>query len=418
MWIKHLKIDNFRCVAHYEGDLAQYANVIVGVNGAGKTTLLHAMGILLSWFVARLRSANGKGVALTDNDITDGETHCCLEAEMDDGTIWRLAKARTYAKDDLFARTELKALSVYAGQTKERGERECHIPVVASYDVLRAVDCIPARVRKRHALGMYDIYDDRNAGIASLNSFFVWFREREDDENATLRRTGILTEDPQLKAVRRAVSQCVEGFNDLRAHGERHRGFVITKHGTVCRVDDLSDGEKSYLALVGDIARKLAMANPKADDPLAGSGVVLIDEVDLHLHPEWQRDIVARLRGVFPNVQFVLSTHSPYVLSSVLTQTGENRVFVARRGQVSPAEANLYGSEVSQILAEAFDMTSLRAPEAQRHIDAIWQRIGDPQANPDEYEEDIEWLRLNLSPNDIVFTQIAVQSQLNAARTR
>jgi predicted ATP-binding protein involved in virulence len=78
--------------------------------------------------------------------------------------------------------------------------------------------------------------------------------------------------------------------------------------------NQLSQGEKS-LILVGDIARRLAMMNPKLDNPLLGKGIILIDEIDMHLHPQWQRSIIQRLQTTFPNCQFILTTHSPLVIS-------------------------------------------------------------------------------------------------------
>lgn len=76
----------------------------------------------------------------------------------------------------------------------------------------------------------------------------------------------------------------------------------------------LSDGEKCTLALFGDIARRLAIANPSLDDPLQGDGVVLIDELELHMHTSWQRKVISMLKKTFPNIQFIITTHSPQIL--------------------------------------------------------------------------------------------------------
>jgi len=93
--------------------------------------------------------------------------------------------------------------------------------------------------------------------------------------------------------------------------------MLVEKNGETIRLNQLSDGEKTMIAMIGDIARRLSMANPQMENPLEGDGVVLIDEIDLHLHPLWQRVIVSRLTEVFPNCQFIVSTHSPQVLSHV-----------------------------------------------------------------------------------------------------
>jgi predicted ATP-binding protein involved in virulence len=92
---------------------------------------------------------------------------------------------------------------------------------------------------------------------------------------------------------------------------------VIKKDGKELLVGHLSDGEKCMLAMIGDLARRLAIANPTMDEPLKGEGIVLIDEIELHLHPTWQKMILSKLCKVFPNCQFIVSTHSPVVLSEL-----------------------------------------------------------------------------------------------------
>ena len=95
----------------------------------------------------------------------------------------------------------------------------------------------------------------------------------------------------------------------------------------------LSDGEKCTLALFGDIARRLAIANPSLDDPLQGDGVVLIDELELHMHTSWQRKVISMLKKTFPNIQFIITTHSPQILGEVdhdlmfMLYPGTDRIF-------------------------------------------------------------------------------------------
>ncbi len=93
--------------------------------------------------------------------------------------------------------------------------------------------------------------------------------------------------------------------------------MLVEKSGQTFSMDQLSDGEKCLLAMVGDLARRLAIANPALEQPHEGEAVVLIDEIDLHLHASWQRTIVRNLRKAFPKCQFVLTTHSPQVVSEV-----------------------------------------------------------------------------------------------------
>lgn len=91
----------------------------------------------------------------------------------------------------------------------------------------------------------------------------------------------------------------------------------MSKGSARLSISQLSDGERSFLAILGDMVRRLALANPDLDDPLQGYGIVLIDELELHLHPTWQRRIVANLRDTFPNIQFIGTTHSPFVIQAL-----------------------------------------------------------------------------------------------------
>ena len=91
----------------------------------------------------------------------------------------------------------------------------------------------------------------------------------------------------------------------------------IIKSGVKLSAAQLSQGEKSLMALVGDLARRLTLLNPSRDNPLDGNGIVLIDEIDLHLHPSWQQTVIQKLTTTFANIQFILTTHSPQVLSTV-----------------------------------------------------------------------------------------------------
>ena len=128
-------------------------------------------------------------------------------------------------------------------------------------------------------------------------------------------------------------------LDNLRVRRKPRLYMAVDKNGETLNVAQLSQGEKSLMALVGDIARRLAMLNPALENPLAGDGIVLIDEVDLHLHPSWQRRLCERLTETFPNCQFVLTTHSPLVISdckNVLIYTlanGELRQLPSQYGQ-------------------------------------------------------------------------------------
>lgn len=121
----------------------------------------------------------------------------------------------------------------------------------------------------------------------------------------------------ELEIVTKTIEKFIPEYSNLRVTRIPSPHMLVEKNGETIRLDQLSDGEKNMIAMIGDIARRLSMANPGMENPLEGDGIILIDEIDLHLHPLWQRVIVSKLTEVFPNCQFIVSTHSPQVLSHV-----------------------------------------------------------------------------------------------------
>lgn len=128
--------------------------------------------------------------------------------------------------------------------------------------------------------------------------------------------------------------------------------MVVMKQGEELRIDQLSDGEKCLMAMVGDLARRLAIANPERADPLVGEGVVLVDEIDLHLHPAWQRMVPHRLTEVFPGCQFILSTHSPQVIGEVAPEAIRRLHSAKERGIGVTVPNQTFGLTSKDILDE------------------------------------------------------------------
>ena len=190
-------------------------------------------------------------------------------------------------------------------------------PLVVQYSVSRAVLDIPMRVRDTHAFRPEAALEGAlSAEGKTFRHLFEWLREREDIENEAVRYFKQHREDRQLGTVRRAIASALPGFSNLRVRRSPLR-MTVQKGPLELRVDQLSDGEKCFLALIGDLARRLATANPWHEDALKASAIVLIDEIELHMHPTWQRDVVAILRTTFPGCQFIVTTHSPQVLAEV-----------------------------------------------------------------------------------------------------
>jgi len=150
----------------------------------------------------------------------------------------------------------------------------------------------------------------------------------------------------------------------------------------------LSEGYRSILAFGGDLLWRLITTYPESQDPLIEQGVVLIDELDIHLHPRWQREIAGWLRDQFPNVQFFIATHSPYIAADA----GEDALtlrFISENGKSSakPIE-DIYAMDVERALTgDAFNVESPYSPDTQSKIDRYDSLLRKTEANRTEQED-------------------------------
>lgn len=386
MHIHKLKLERFRGAQCLPLELHEKLNVFVGMNGAGKSSILDASAILLSWLVNRIKHSGASGRPITETDIKNGESSASLDITLDDNGSyfsWNIAKVRKgHSKKDI-ASVLIPATESARRMQSEISERhgQVNLPLFAFYPVNRAVLDIPLRIREKHSFDLISAYDESLTSGANFRTFFEWFREREDLENEARRdqqtritdKTGSILPDPQLEAVRDALAQFMPDFKNLTVRRNPLR-MEVEKYGERLIVNQLSDGEKCLMALVGDIARRMAMANPVRGNPLEGEGIILIDEIDLHLHPMWQRMIIPKLTAVFPNCQFLISTHSPHVITHVqpenlflLSMTSEG-LQVAR-----PSES--YGKTVERVLEDLMGLDTTRPEIVKELLRRIYELI-------------------------------------------
>lgn len=361
MRIKKFTFKDFRGIREMHLDLQESSpTVLIGPNGAGKSSVLECLAILLSRLIGRIRSTSGTGRFFSPYDITNGRNETANEITVSIGGreySWRVVKTRAGRKRQTI--TNLEGLKKVVAEINEKltEDPKADVPIAVYYPVTRAVLDIPLRIRQKPEFDQLVAYDNAlTSGRQDFRIFFAWFRNQEDIENQEIRkRRNYDYRDPQLEAVRQSVYKMLPGFSNLRVQRSPLR-MVVTKKvedgpEQDIFVNQLSDGEKCLLALVGDLARRLAIANPSRSDPLQGSGVALIDEVDLHLHPAWQRMVVQRLRQAFPNCQFVFTTHSPQVLSEV--KSGNVYLLDFSDGEISAMRLiDSYGRDTNRILEE------------------------------------------------------------------
>jgi predicted ATP-binding protein involved in virulence len=390
MHIHNLTLQRFRGAQDLPLDLDDKLNVFVGMNGAGKSSILDASAIMLSWLANRIKHAGASGRPIAETDIKNGESSANLTIQLcEEGSYfgWNLAKVRKgYSKKDLASvliSASEAAKRVQTGITEHGGN--VNIPLFAYYPVNRAVLDIPLRIREKHQFDLMSAYEESLTSGANFRTFFEWFREREDLENENRKYKDDLLKpddfqfpDPQLTAVRRALESFMPDFTRLTVRRNPLRMEVL-KNGQRLTVNQLSDGEKCLMAMVGDLARRIAIANPQRKDPLLGDGIVMIDEIDLHLHPKWQRLVVPRLTEVFPNCQFLISTHSPHVITHVqpeslflLNMTDDGKLEAIR-----PVES--YGKTVDRVLEDLMGLQTTRPNRVESDIRAIYEQISEGQ---------------------------------------
>ncbi len=411
MKLAKIDITYFRCFESLRIRLQPDLNVIVGANGAGKSSILDAIAIALFELV----SANGgggkgqrqrQGAALLPTDIH-------IDAAAPYGVAWDEQKdsyesfvgrnpfvqIRTMASDyyyiddnslssvleeeavlewtehitykppatfsyDTASSTRVSELHRYVQhlweEIRKSPQASIPLPVVAYYRANRRMGTMPE-------LGdIFKLNFSRDKAFvnaldaaSNFTAMCQWFYLRE---NAELRaklspQKSDSQEFADLRAVRQALEMTVEGLERIWFDGNPPRMMVEIREGDgalhAYELAQLSDGYRNMLAIVLDFARRLAMANPSWSNPLEAPGILLIDEIELHLHPRWQQQVIPALRKAFPNTQLIVSTHSPAVLTTVKR---ENILLLGADHQIEclPADVGTYGAENSRVLVEVF----------------------------------------------------------------
>jgi predicted ATP-binding protein involved in virulence len=400
MKLSKIDITNFRCFESLTVPLQPDVNVFVGVNASGKTAILDAIAIALYDIVAANGGGGKRQRALQGANLRPSDIHMPLDAgdsvtgrrefvqiSAQAGSYYPLRNfpSQTSLGEQAFIEwtnyiryrppnnvdyetsqsTQLKNLYDYFRALWEEIGRSdpkalVPIPVVAYYRAHRRLSEMPqmgdifqARLERQdafqHAL---------NAG-ANYQAMCQWFYLRENRElrERMQIRNDRAFEFPDLRAVRQALSETLEHVERVFFDDSPPRLKVAFATSyelpQVLELEQLSDGYRNLLAVVLDFARRLAQAHPSWDNPLEAPGILLIDEIELHLHPGWQQSIIPNLRKVFPDTQLILATHSPQVLTTVRKE--HVRCLTAQHSlEPLPADIGTYGSESSFALEMVF----------------------------------------------------------------
>ena len=377
MKIRHLTIENFRAIERLNFDCSKNVNAFIGDNGAGKSTVLEAIALLYSWLNAKFTSPKGRGRIIRKDDVRIGSEYCFLSIEAEHkGKIarWSLLRGEVPA-DAPEKQTDLKQLESFVMLIREYNEDERYM--FSIFGVNRNIASVAVDKKA------YGKKEEKPTAIrysfANTNwkPFFNWYYERENEENRMKARFNMQYHDESLDTIRECLKEVFPNYKNLRIE-DRPTRFVITKDGKDINFERLSDGEKCYITLVLDIARRLSLLNDGTASILDGEQIVLIDEVDLHLHPAWQLMVVSNLEQKFPHCQFFVTSHSPLVLSGLGEQ---DTLVVLRDGGKLELSDIPYGDNGDYILKRFFGLNEVRNPKVQQEIDAIASELGKQNSN-------------------------------------
>jgi predicted ATP-binding protein involved in virulence len=379
MKINSLQIKAFRGIKQLKIAFSHRTTVFVGINGVGKTAILDCLAILLSHLTNRMTDTNERPYKKSDiyNGASDTHNKITVSINGDDAS-WatRTNQNGKQILSVLEQREQVDSIieKVYSNLSENPNSA---IPLVVYYPVNRAVFDVDISLNITEKPDFHQLTALEQAFSRTntdFQSFFEWFRNREDIENEHIRNETGYHRDRQLEAVRQAIQSLMPGYTDLRVRRLPLRMTLSKQHFSPKQeliINQLSDGEKCLLALTGDLVRRLAIANPALLNPLEGEAIVLIDEIDLHLHPQWQHAVIPMLEKTFPHCQFIVSTHSPQVISEVQRQ---NCVYFLRTtkdgGIVAERVKNAYGKD-SNFILEVFMDTDERPENIKMDIETL-----------------------------------------------
>jgi predicted ATP-binding protein involved in virulence len=390
--IAHLNLLNFRGFADLSVDFDNNLTVFIGNNGSGKTTILEAVAVCLQYVKEQVQDHAQKDI-FTDSDIRIAKGVDTFDINLS----FSEPSARLNASYIRRGRPSFNFIGISNDEpdyeieaTLKTWYRDNKSLEIIAYYPCQAITVENGQAVNFNVFNVENAYDDTLDGrfnFSMLNKWLIWQYSLRQEIGANVFFDHIVEAIIGQKGILNDADNRL--FNDLRVtYANNPEGALLfVKEAAPLLAHQLSSGEKMLFALVADIGRRLVTANPNSQDPLKeGSGLVLIDEIDLHLHPSWQQKVVLKLIELFPKVQFVITSHSPAVISSLTPQhirvlipdekTGQKRVIDAGK-----EHKHTKGLEPNRILKEIMG-TTLRDAETQEKMTTLNQLLKTDYNNP------------------------------------
>jgi len=388
MRIKNIKLVHFRQFIDLSIELPNTNFIVLlGENGVGKTSLIDAISLNLAHIVGKLCSPIDSyeiqsNLLISDINNQNSSIEIILSMEAFNRSSEISISKEIDQKGSSYNFNPADTLKDVRRKIKKN--EKCHLPLMVYYRVNRTYQIKNQEVVKPYFNKILEGY--RNSftpKISAFSNFEHWFIRQENIENqAKIVSRNLDFESPVLKMVRSGIISFLNkidtdnNYTNLRVERNSetnlvyHSKFkdgnvVLNKNDKTISIEQLSSGEKMIIYLVADIARRLIILNYESEESLLNQGVVLIDELEMHLHPSWQRNIVSALQYVFPNLLFICSSHSPQVISNLKS---ECILELEENQQIIKSNYQTLGVDANSLLETVFD-TSDRSNEIKVLID-------------------------------------------------
>lgn len=385
MRIESIKLKNFRCFENLEIAFHPQLTVIVGKNASGKSTVLEAAAIAAGSFSCFYNSSN-YGIKRTDAHLITNQLGSMIDnqqlfpvsisasAIIDEKRVtWtrQLSESRSSEKPTNGLAKELLEVTQAYRNRMAHGDTELILPMIAYYDTGRLWKQPTKKSETTATLfSRTNGYIDSLGGAVDNKLLMTWFMQM------SMKKLQNLESTPEYDAVCDAIRKCVRLLMNTKDTVDVAYTYDIqdiciyyqeSNHTIKMPLSRMSDGYKCTIHLIADIAYRMAQLNPQLrDNVLNAPGVVIIDEIDLHLHPEWQKRILGDLTSIFPNIQFIVSTHASSVISSVRS---ENLV-ILENNNVSTPVGEVYGKDSNTIHSGV--MGSTERPDHVKNLFSIF----------------------------------------------